>query len=68
MMGVVLVSAHAISGSCLVCNPDTQYRHKHDTKNKVIIYVELVPHRKLMVGEHNMKVRAVLTHQASLLG
>jgi hypothetical protein len=28
----------------------------------------LVPHRKLMVGEHNIKVEVVLTHQASLLG
>jgi hypothetical protein len=30
--------------------------------------VELVPHRKLIVGEHNIKVRAVLTHHDSLLG
>jgi hypothetical protein len=37
--------------------------------------VELVPHRKLIVrehnikvGEHNIKVGEVLTHQASLLG
>jgi hypothetical protein len=30
--------------------------------------VGLVPHRKLIVGEHNIKVRVVLTHQASLLG
>jgi hypothetical protein len=30
--------------------------------------VELVPHRKWMVGEHNIKVGAVLTHQPSLLG
>jgi hypothetical protein len=28
----------------------------------------LVPHRTLMVGERNIIVRAVLTHQASLLG
>jgi hypothetical protein len=28
----------------------------------------LVPHRKLMVGVHNIKVGAVLTHQGSLLG
>jgi hypothetical protein len=26
----------------------------------------LVPHQKLMVGEHNIKVGVVLTHQASL--
>jgi hypothetical protein len=25
-------------------------------------------HRKMMVGEHNIKVGAVLTHQASLFG
>jgi hypothetical protein len=30
--------------------------------------VELVPHRKWMVGEHNIKVGAVLTHQPGLLG
>jgi hypothetical protein len=33
-----------------------------------IIYVGLVPHRKLIVGKHNVKVRVVLTHQGSLLG
>jgi hypothetical protein len=30
--------------------------------------VELVPHEKSIVGEHNIKVRAVLTDQTSLLG
>jgi hypothetical protein len=28
----------------------------------------LVPHQKLMVGEHNIKVGTVITNQASLLG
>jgi hypothetical protein len=30
--------------------------------------VGLVPHRKLILREHNIKVRAVLTHRAGLLG
>jgi hypothetical protein len=28
----------------------------------------LVPHQKLMVGEDNIKVGAILTHKARLLG
>jgi hypothetical protein len=37
-------------------------------EEKHVLCVGLVPHWKLMVGEHNIKVGAVLTHQASLLG
>jgi hypothetical protein len=37
------------------------------SKRKMHI-VGFSPHRKLMVGEHNIMVGAVLTHQASLLG